>query len=619
MDCTTNEPNVFFDPKAKVATFPIHSKGTTDFKAQRSAIIATELKWKDSDMIGNKFLWCWDARPYPFWPDYFRIWKDGGSWQKGHWVQGKIGHSTLAGVLEYICHRSGLSPYHYECENLDENMDGLLVDSRTSGRSLIELLNKAYKFDSIEKDGRVTFRNSKNQTPIHIPIDDLVYQHRQPIITICRTQELELPHKVDVNYVDIAKNYQVSNQHSMSSSTFSMQKETIDLPLVLSQGNARVIAENYLHHLWTGRISYSFTLTAKYIYLTPGDLVSIDYEGSKHEIKIISIQLGKNNVLKIDGISHKTRKHLSNDYDAIKGSSESIVFSDTEVEILDLPHLKGNDLDKCYVTLVGKNSTDGETKGATIFATTTHGYGYKPVAEVSKLATYGKILSGFSEEDDPDKLVLNLENGELISISEDAIKAGANLCIIGNEVIQFRNARLIDFQQYELSGLIRGLASTEEFINSHQNGDRFIMLNDDVVTLELPAHYVNTTLYFKAVSRGKTLGETKEEEFSYAGNSRKPFSPIDLEVTITEDNRILTWKRRNRKFTDYADYNQLPQEEGEEKYIVEEFDHNNDLIHSFYAVGISACTLLDGTHSVSVAQISKIGVKGFEARKKVMN
>lgn len=35
-------------------------------------------------MVENKFLWAWDARPYPFFPNLLSIWTDGGIWYYGH-------------------------------------------------------------------------------------------------------------------------------------------------------------------------------------------------------------------------------------------------------------------------------------------------------------------------------------------------------------------------------------------------------------------------------------------------------------------------------------------------------------------------------------------------------
>jgi hypothetical protein len=66
IDCATNQPNVFFDPYSSESAVPKHSKGKIDFYAQKVGLLATELRWRNSEMIEHKFIWAWDARPYPY-------------------------------------------------------------------------------------------------------------------------------------------------------------------------------------------------------------------------------------------------------------------------------------------------------------------------------------------------------------------------------------------------------------------------------------------------------------------------------------------------------------------------------------------------------------------------
>jgi len=76
VDCCSNQPNVFHDPESLESHFPHLSQGRPDFYAQRIAILGTEKQWQNSDMVTRKFLWTWDARPFPFWPDLEKVWTD---------------------------------------------------------------------------------------------------------------------------------------------------------------------------------------------------------------------------------------------------------------------------------------------------------------------------------------------------------------------------------------------------------------------------------------------------------------------------------------------------------------------------------------------------------------
>jgi hypothetical protein len=97
LDGASNQPNVFYDPTSVESNYPRSSQGKVDFHAQAMAITATEEFWKEKNnqpgnknLLPMKFLWTWDARPYPIWPQRSDAWADTANYEKGHWVQGKI-------------------------------------------------------------------------------------------------------------------------------------------------------------------------------------------------------------------------------------------------------------------------------------------------------------------------------------------------------------------------------------------------------------------------------------------------------------------------------------------------------------------------------------------------
>lgn len=104
VDGCANQPNVFVDPTSTESAYPRASKRLVDNLAQAEAIGATIDFWNsrkavpgNANLVVNKFLWTWDARPYPTFPDKsspnngLAVWADGPSWKTGHWINGKIG------------------------------------------------------------------------------------------------------------------------------------------------------------------------------------------------------------------------------------------------------------------------------------------------------------------------------------------------------------------------------------------------------------------------------------------------------------------------------------------------------------------------------------------------
>ena len=86
----TNSPNIFFNPECCDGGVPVNSSGQVDFQIQARALRSSLEVWRDSDCVQNIFIWAWDARPFPAYPENTDIWSDGPLWQYGHWITGKL-------------------------------------------------------------------------------------------------------------------------------------------------------------------------------------------------------------------------------------------------------------------------------------------------------------------------------------------------------------------------------------------------------------------------------------------------------------------------------------------------------------------------------------------------
>ena len=55
----------------------------------------------------NIFAWCWDARPYPFFPARTDVWGDSDNWRLGHWLNGRLGSVLLPDLVSIGLRRTG--------------------------------------------------------------------------------------------------------------------------------------------------------------------------------------------------------------------------------------------------------------------------------------------------------------------------------------------------------------------------------------------------------------------------------------------------------------------------------------------------------------------------------
>ncbi|WP_246168550.1 baseplate megatron protein TIM-barrel domain-containing protein [Wolbachia endosymbiont of Ctenocephalides felis wCfeT] len=140
----TNEPNVFIDKSSTESKYPKYSNGEVSFLAQKIAIEGTLKKWKDSEMVEKMFLWAWDARPFPYFPNLCNMWADCHNWQTGHWVQGKISQFNIADVLSDLLQKAGLKTDQFDTSGVKGLLSGYAINDQQSVRSIIRMLQNYY-------------------------------------------------------------------------------------------------------------------------------------------------------------------------------------------------------------------------------------------------------------------------------------------------------------------------------------------------------------------------------------------------------------------------------------------------------------------------------------------
>jgi hypothetical protein len=142
------------------------------------------------------------------------------------------------------------------------------------------------------------------------------------------------------------------------------------------------------------------------------------------------------------------------------------------------------------------------------------------------------------------------------SRSELEVLKGANLLLVGREIIQFTDAEQLGPSEWRLSRLLRGRRGTEVYVSLHEPGEMLVMLDNSAATLRrlLPLERVGKTLHLAAVARGGDAGNSKPEVIELAGNDLKPYAPVHLAASGSFGAEItLTWVRRTRVGGDLKD------------------------------------------------------------------
>jgi hypothetical protein len=207
-----------------------------DFLAQRTALDASidylnAENALEANFIPRKFIWTWDARPFPFWPDLLGVWSDGGNWKTGHWIQGKLGLSNLGQIVADLLKRVGYDSTMYDVTRLTDIVSGYIINNRQTVRGCLEQLAAAYFFDCVESDGLLKFIKRGKVSNVTVDFTELVAQDdSNDTLAITRTQELELPRQVDVIYLNRTADYQAGTQSSQRQTVKAVDYVTVNLP-----------------------------------------------------------------------------------------------------------------------------------------------------------------------------------------------------------------------------------------------------------------------------------------------------------------------------------------------------------------------------------------------------
>ena len=588
VDGTTNEPNVFVDPTSSGSAFPRFSKARTDFAIQRAAIEATEETWAGSSMVEEKFLWTWDARPYPQWPDLLDVWSDGVNWDTGHWVQGKLGIGQLGGAVRELIQRSGIDSALIDVSELTDTLDGFVVYQRMSIREALEQLMMAYPFDMVETGGilKAVKRGKTISTEFTADACLPVMDNEQRItIETRREQELELPGEVEVIYLNRLNGYNAGAQRAFKQGTQARAKQAMRLSLVLSDQHAKVIAERQLAMRWMERNRFQLQLPIRYAAIEPGDVIRCVDGARSFTMRVDNVQFGKPGIVRIDAVEDDPQLYES--YIPHAATNVGVVrpelLSPTQLVVLDTPAFPGDGRDDARIRF-GAAGIAANWPGATIYQL--RAAGDVVLGRANTPAVMGQavtVLGGC----DPQRIdyagsvdVSLLGEATLASATLEDVLDGANSAVLGNEIIQFMTATPLAEGKYRLSGLLRGRLGTEDAVGTHVAGETFMMIDGNVQAYTLLPDQKGRVIEIAAATYGTPVDPDDAVDFVTGLRALKPYAPVHAWAERAGGDVTLHWVRRTRLNGEWQDYQDVPLSEADERYDVDIMDGVN-VVRSF--------------------------------------
>mgnify|MGYP001556110654 CR=1 FL=1 len=604
IDKGANEPNVFFDPKSSESAAPHYSNGERDDLIQRLFLQAHLAFWSDEannpvstvyggPMLARSFVWCWDARPFPFFPARADIWGDAANYQCGHWLNGRLGAVQLSDLVAGLCEDADFTDY--DVSDLSGLVTGFAVTDTMSPRDAIAPLGVAYFFDAVESEGTIRFVMRGQANPASVSESDLVLPDGEPGFgfNLERAQETDLPVASRIAYIDADADYRQAVAESRRLTGHSDRVVSATMPLVLDQGQAIGIGSRLLMDAWTMREGASFALPPSALALDPTDEVMLDAGGRTRRLRLIEIDdAGARNVQAVatdpsiyDSITGPSR--------APGGGQDLALFGRDLVVFLDLPLLTGSEIAWSPHVAAFANPWPG----AVLVLKSASDVNYVLDTSLTKAASIGETLSDLYSGpawrwDEVNTLDIELYSGACASLDDLSVLGGANALGIRNEdgeweVLQFANAELIAPNQWRLSKLLRGQAGSEGAMRDPvPSGARVVLLDTAGDQLSLQQNEYALPFNYLWGPQGKPISDPAYQgaALQFKGIGLRPLSPVQLSAVWRGGDLALSWIRRTRIGGDSWDQTEVPLGEEVEAYDIEILDASGNVIRTFAAV-----------------------------------
>ncbi|WP_137135900.1 glycoside hydrolase/phage tail family protein [Rhizobium sp. FKY42] len=578
IDKGANQPNLFVDPKSSESGWPYFSSGGRSDAMQRRFLDSHHAYWQGDAAPANMvdadhiFVWSWDARPYPAFPQATSIWNDGENWRLGHWLTGRLGAGTLADTIAAILTDHGLTDF--DVSGVCGDLTGYVQAETSSARQMLTPLVESFLLDVTEVEGRLIFR-SRNKTSVPFKtIEVLAEREGEAAWSETRGHDSDFAAEAVLGFANPDLDYEQASVRSRRIPGMTNRVMRADIPGAMADEAAQTATEALLRDNHLSRRSIRFSLSPADMTLTPGDGVQLT-DGPDGIYLVTRIEDGEMRRV-------EARRHVSiaavgsrvSPVERVSAMAASDAFSPL-VAFLDLPRFEdGEAASFARVAAFAKPWT----RMLVSSSATTEGYRSRVLIE--RPARIGRLSAplaagAWGRFDRRSAIEVELPFGGLSSASEIAVQAGENrLAVMGNngawEVLAFATAQEVAPGRFRLSNLLRGLSGTEDAMAAGAAaGAQVVMLDEAVVPLGLTGSERGLALNWIVEPVGAKTGRYGPRQTVAGLRAETPLAPVHLKAERRSDGVSFSWVRRSRTNADDWDAFDIALDESEERYRLE--------------------------------------------------
>lgn len=424
--------------------------------------------------------------------------------------------------------------------------------------------------------------------------------------------------EVSIAYHDVARDYQTGLQRATRGGP-TQRSDRRALPAALAADAAKAFAQTRLASIWAGRASMRLNLGWARSGISPGSHLRIEGQSGLWRVERRTID---HMVVALELVRAPGGVPL-----AVEPASPGrpighpdLVHGPTSLVLLDVPALGEEGGDKVRLLVAAAGEQAGWRR-AMLSASFDGGGSWQAAGATAGAAVMGVAVDSLGDGgsaliDRRASVEVELLNDEmwLEGRDEDALVAGANLALLGDELIQFGSAEPLGGRRFRLSHLLRGRRGTEWAGGSHVAGERFLLIEaDSLAAIEAPTALIGG----EARVMGEGLGDEEPALASLmlSGESARPPSPVHLRAERRPNGDIaIGWVRRSRTGWGWPSGGDTPLGEESESYRLSLSSLGGIRAvalaepHYLYSAAEQAADGLSGPLSISVVQNGTVAV-----------
>ncbi|MGE4303697.1 MAG: phage tail protein [Novosphingobium sp.] len=377
-----------------------------------------------------------------------------------------------------------------------------------------------------------------------------------------------------LRYYDPERDYLPGSQRPVGRMTAG-EPQTIDLPAAIDAASARKLIENNARRIDWARERIAWRTCTLDSAASPGAIVSLpglpgrwrvlewEWHVSGVELSLARVPPGESaTALQLPADSG--RASLASDMSI--GTTALVAFE------LPLDGMEANaDTPRAFAAV---SSASANWRGAALYADRGDGE-LHPLGPSNRgrsvIGTVSNALPAASPllVDRQSQIIVSLVDPamQLASVDMRQLAFGANLALVGEEILQFAKATPVGDGNWRLEGLLRGRGGTEGKAASHVAGEPFVVLNSAPTALDVGILGRQSERQLVAIGRGDDSPVVAPVLLD--GITLRPLAPVHPRCSQAPDGTLsLGWTRRARGGWQWQDGVDVPLVEEAETYIV---------------------------------------------------